>query len=796
MTSLFSRFAPIRCAACPPGGVLLLALVAHAADTPSLQPPGHLGPPRVEQAATNRAFTGIPSLAVTPRGRLWATWYAGVTPAEDLNNYVVLSTSGDDGATWTEELIVDPDAGGPVRAFDPELWVAPDGRLFLFWAQMEKGRRDAELGVWCIETVDPDAAHPAWSPPRRIGDGVMMCKPLVLSSGEWVLPISRWKEHDKSAQSVVSSDAGKTWTTRGGCNVPKDVRQYDEHNIVERKDGSLWLLARTTYGIGESVSTDRGKTWPELKPSAILHTPSRFFIRRLSSGNLLLVKHGPLDTRTSRSHLTAYVSNDDGATWSGGLMLDERGGVSYPDGQQTADGLIRIIYDYNRVAERNILMATFREEDVAAGKDVSGDVKLRQLVSEASGGQARAAAAKAARRPWRDAPAEKQAAWQVERDAITSIDLSGDTARQVVIARGSPAPEAYHAHPTTALLADGRTMFCVWNIGHGGHAGPMAKSDDGGRAWMRIDDELPPNYVNFRNCPSIYRLIDPRGKERLWVFAASTARPDQVKSALPGRLEGYMPRIMSDDEGKTWREEPPLGPLAAGAATKEWLANPFRCIMTFSSIVRLKDGSYLGMFHRGSGVGEQGTLQVLQSITRDGGFAWSEPVLACDGTRLDGKHPCEPCVFRSPDGEELCCLMRENRRSGTSLVMFSRDEGATWSKAVDAPWGLTGDRHHGIFLADGRLVVVFRNVAPNSLDKAGFIAWVGTYADIRQGKPGQYRVSLLKTVKDGFYPGIHLLPDGTIVATTYATLREEDVGCSIVSVRFSIDEIDAMAAKK
>jgi hypothetical protein len=369
---------------------LLLAPLAalNAADAPSLQPPQHLGLPRADQAVTNRAFEGIPSIAVAPKGRMWATWYAGPTPAEDLNNYVVLSTSSDDGATWKELLTVDPDAGGPVRSFDPELWVSPDGRLFFFWVQMEKGRRDAELGVWFIETSEPDAAQPTWSKPSRIGDGVMMCKPLTLSSGEWLLPISKWKEHDNSAQMIVSNDQGTTWTLRGGCNVPKDVRQFDEHMFVERKDGSLWLLVRTTYGIGESVSSDAGRTWPELMPSSILHTPSRFFVSRLASDNLLLVKHGPLDKRTGRSHLTAYVSKDDGKTWTGGLMLDERLGVSYPDGQQTPDGLIRIIYDYGRVtADRNILMATFREEDVAAGKPVSNEVRLRQLVSKATGGQ-------------------------------------------------------------------------------------------------------------------------------------------------------------------------------------------------------------------------------------------------------------------------------------------------------------------------------------------------------------------------------------------------------------------------
>ena len=396
-------------------------------------------------------------------------------------------------------------------------------------------------------------------------------------------------------------------------------------------------------------------------------------------------------------------------------------------------------------------------------------------------------ATKAAKRAWESAPAEKKSLWLQQRDALKHIDLSEDTKRQIVIARGSPEPGAYHAHPTTTMLADNKTIFCVWNIGHGGHAGPMARSDDGGLTWARMDDELPLNYINFRNCPSIYRLTDPQSKERLWVFAARTLTDKENPKSISGRHEGFMPRIVSEDDGKTWRELPPIG----GSVAKD---DPFRNIMTFSNIVRLKDGFYLGMFHRGA-AGKDANLQVLQSVTRDGGFTWSEPAMACDGTKLDGKDPCEPYVFRSPDGGELCCLMRENRRSGTSLVMFSRDEGQTWSKAVDTPWGLTGDRHHGIRLSDGRLVIVFRNASPQSIDKGGFVAWVGTYEDIKQGKPGQYRVSLLKTFKDGFYPGIHLLPDGTIVATTYTTYRKDDGGCSIVSGRFKMSEVESMATK-
>lgn len=117
----------------------------------------------------------------------------------------------------------------------------------------------------------------------------------------------------------------------------------------------------------------------------IKHTSSRFFIRRLQSGNLILVKHGPLDKDVGRKLLTAYLSRDDGATWEGGLMLDERSGVSYPDGQQTADGTIYITYDYDRVRSREVYFCAFREEDILAGKDVSGQVRMRRLISKSRG---------------------------------------------------------------------------------------------------------------------------------------------------------------------------------------------------------------------------------------------------------------------------------------------------------------------------------------------------------------------------------------------------------------------------
>jgi predicted neuraminidase len=294
----------------------------------------------------------------------------------------MLTTSGDDGHTWSDvKLVIDPDRDGPERAFDPCLWHDPLGRLWLFWA-IGGGNRN---GVWAMVTENSDAETAAWSAPRWLCEGIMMNKPIVLSTGEWLLPVARWRS-EQSAQVVCSADNGQTFHLRGAASIPKkEDRNCDEHMLVERQDGALWMLVRTTYGLGESVSDDRGKTWAHVAPSAIEHATARFLIRRLRSGHLLLVKHGPLQQRTGRSHLTAYLSDDDGKTWRGGLLIDERPGVSYPDAVQSPDGTIYHIYDHDRTGAKHILLATFTEADVRAGQPVSDRARFRVLINQATG---------------------------------------------------------------------------------------------------------------------------------------------------------------------------------------------------------------------------------------------------------------------------------------------------------------------------------------------------------------------------------------------------------------------------
>jgi len=73
--------------------------------------------------------------------------------------------------------------------------------------------------------------------------------------------------------------------------------------------------------------------------------------------------------------------------WNGGLVIDERPGISYPDGFQSPDGTIYISYDRNRATDGEILMARFTEQDVVAKNIVGPKSKLKMLISRPLGPQ-------------------------------------------------------------------------------------------------------------------------------------------------------------------------------------------------------------------------------------------------------------------------------------------------------------------------------------------------------------------------------------------------------------------------
>ena len=336
--------------------------------------------------AENRLWQGIPGIEVTKNGRIFICFYSGEL-GESKGNYAMVIKS-EDGKSFTEPIVVAEKDGG--RCYDPGLWIDPLGRLWFFWSAAP------DHAVYASICDDPDAEILNWGKEFIIGRDVMMNKPTVLSTGEWLFPVAVWKkglfvafdtktEHD-GAFVYKSIDNGKTFENIGGIAI-RD-RFFDEHMILELSDGRLAMFIRTKYGIGVSYSYDRGKNWTIGKDTGYGGPNSRFFIRRLKSGRILLVNHYNTD---ERSHLTAMLSEDEGKSWKHKLLLDERNNISYPDAVEAEDGHIYIVYDRERASfnvsslddaykqAREILFAKITEEDIINGNLVGKNSRLKQI---------------------------------------------------------------------------------------------------------------------------------------------------------------------------------------------------------------------------------------------------------------------------------------------------------------------------------------------------------------------------------------------------------------------------------
>ena len=338
------------------------------------------------------------------------------------------------------------------------------------------------------------------------------------------------------------------------------------------------------------------------------------------------------------------------------------------------------------------------------------------------------------------------------------VDLAGETGRQVVVDR---EPGQYLGHPTTQLLPNG-TLLTVYPKGHG--QGPVVykRSEDGGLTWShRLP--VPDSWETSKEVPTLFQVQLPDGATRLIMFSGLYP----IRSSI------------SDDLGETWSELKPIG--------------EFGGIVAMASLHQQKSGDLLAFFHDDgrflNDSGETEAFQVFATRSSDGGTTWSAPWVIAEHEEAD---LCEPGLIQSPDGSRLALLLRENSRAYESFIVFSDNEGETWSEPREAPRALTGDRHTGKYAPDGRLVITYRDMAHDSPTKGDWVAWVGQWEDLTQGRLGGFRVRFMDNTDpwDAAYPGIELLDDETFVTTTYGhwTQGEEPY---VVSVRFRMDELDA-----
>lgn len=370
-----------------------------------LNDPGDLA----EDAA--RTWQGIPTIAMAPGGRLWSSWYTGGLQEGFDGNHLAIATSGDGGQSWSKPstLVLNPVEHS--KLVDPIAWLDPLGRLWVFYFQTVSGEGGAGVpffGSAAVRNDHPDDPASPWVGPFRLGVGMRVVgPPLVLPGGAWAVPVLAhahgWKDwknnpHVRETSLIVSTDEGETWDWLGGTAVPPELLNFSEHSVVPLSDGRLWMVMRTMDGLHQSFSSDGGRTWTE--PGLFREGPhTRPFAKRLKSGALMLVYHDVERPRPGakfpRDRMAVWLSDDDGKTWPHKLLIDDRKGVSYPEGFQADDGRIFITYDrwrYGAPAHdsspehgKAILLAIIHEEDIRAGKITSPGSRLMQVVNMATG---------------------------------------------------------------------------------------------------------------------------------------------------------------------------------------------------------------------------------------------------------------------------------------------------------------------------------------------------------------------------------------------------------------------------
>ncbi|HIG83249.1 MAG: sialidase family protein [Verrucomicrobiales bacterium] len=361
---------------------------------------------------------------------------------------------------------------------------------------------------------------------------------------------------------------------------------------------------------------------------------------------------------------------------------------------------------------------------------------------------------------------------------IPYIDLAKETDRQVIVDKEKGQ---YLGHPTTALLSDGKTVLCVYPKGHG--KGPILykRSNDAGKTWgKRL--QTPTSWVSSKEVPTLFQVTDKEGNDRIIMFSG----------LYPIRM------AYSNDEGKNWSELKSIGEFGGIVAMGTMIS------------VKGKPGHYRALFHDdGRFISNKSNREtpvkftLYSSLSVDGGMTWEKPETIYASTKI---HLCEPGSIRSPDGKQIAVLLRENSRRENSYVIFSKNEGESWTEPRELPITLTGDRHTAKYLPDGRLFISFRcrtaigsklGVSKSPIPYEGdWAAWIGKYQNIVNGNPGQYVIRIADNKKgwDTTYPGVEILEDGTILTTTYGHWQEGEQPY-IISVRLKANEIDQLAQK-
>ncbi len=726
----------------------------------------------------------IPSMVTTQKGTVLAFAESRVGLHDHAQNDIVLRRSFDNGISWQPEQMIAEDGKNSLN--DPCAVVLESGKILLMYQRFAYGFHARNAG-W-IKMADSGYEDPRTTKSL-----------LVYSDDEG----ENWSDPREITRMVRQEDRVSVGSPGRGIQL-----KSPEHNgrivfplyetIPDGEGGRTWRN-RIAY------SDDNGETWElsELIPhEGLLGYGNEAQVVELSDGTLLFNarNQGGQYRKVSRSR-------DGGINWEnmkldpglpgvncmGSIITHDRA-ILYAgpaNKKQRTNGTVRISEDMGETWKHS-------REVVPEGYAYSCLTSLRNgqigLLYETD--RYRKINFISFSTDWIENSEPVKSSYL----NIPVIDLDKDASRQVIVDREKGQ---YLGHPTTVLLEDNKTLICVYPKGHGRGAIVMKRSDDAGLTWSgRLP--TPESWETSKEVPTIFRVVDPEGKKRLIMFSG----------LYPTRM------AVSEDDGESWSELEPVGDwggIVVMGCMIPLNTGPGHYMALFHDDLRFFTDDGRDKYNAWREEHKSSYFTLYKTISEDGGLTWSYPEGIYSSDEI---HLCEPGYIRSPDGDQIAVFLRENARVKNSHVIFSDDEGKTWTRPRELPNALTGDRHVLRYAPDGRILASFRDISADrseiamlgrqegisnmdeitskyqlgSPTEGDWVAWVGTYQDIIEGTEGQYRIRI-KDNKNGWdttYPAIELLPDGTFVITTYGHWDEGEEPY-ILSVRLNLEEIDELA---
>ena len=192
--------------------------------------------------------------------------------------------------------------------------------------------------------------------------GPVKNKPLQLADGT-ILAGSSTEDSGWNVHVERSTDEGKAWEwiavddpERLSCIQP---------TLLTLPGGRVEMLCRSNKAnkICESHSVDGGKSWSPLAATTLPNNNSGIDAVSLADGRHLLVYNHTTADQTDGGHKGRGILNvsisHDGQQWDAALVLErttENKQYSYPSVIQASDGLVHIVYTWNRERIKHVVL--------------------------------------------------------------------------------------------------------------------------------------------------------------------------------------------------------------------------------------------------------------------------------------------------------------------------------------------------------------------------------------------------------------------------------------------------------